>query len=265
MVPRPAAKPSPGRRRPAATVAPSPAALAHAVARLLAAEADPAAAQQSLTYFKPHERVRVIGVRTPRVREILADAYERVRGRWTLRDAVTFAELCVKRRELEIRGVGTALLGRFASAYEACLLHRVRRWVAAGHLDNWASVDSMAGNVVAPLLERFPGLVPELTGWHASPNMWLRRMSIVPLVPFARHGRWLDEAYRTVEALLGDREDLMHKAMGWLLREAGKSDPARLERFLLAHGAAVPRTTLRYAIERFPPPKRKALLDATRG
>lgn len=235
------------------------------MARLLAAQADPAGVRKFLGYFKPHDRVRAFGVKSSRVREILADAYERVRGRWALRDAVTFTELCVKRREMEIRGVGTALLGKFAPVYEACLLHRVQRWLAAGHLDNWAAVDSMAGNVVAPLLERFPELVQELTGWSASSNLWLRRMSIVPLVPFARHGRYLDESYRTVAALLGDREDLMHKAMGWLLREAGKTDAARLEGFLLVHGAAVPRTTLRYAIERFPAAKRKALLEATRA
>jgi 3-methyladenine DNA glycosylase AlkD len=247
-----------------AAAKPSPAALATEVARLLAAEADPAAARQFLSYFKPHEQVRVLGVRTPRVREILADVHERVRASWTLRDAVAFTELCVKRREMEIRGIGTALLGRYTKVYEACLLHRVQRWLLSGYLDNWASVDSMAGNVVSPLLETFPALVPEIIGWSASRNMWVRRMSVVPLVPFARHGRYLDEAYRVVESLLGDAEDLMHKATGWLLREAGKTDAGRLERFLLRHGAAVPRTTLRYAIERFPAAQRKQLLAATR-
>lgn len=245
-------------------MAPAPAALAKEVARLLAAEADPAGARQFLSYFKPHEQVRVFGVKSARVREILDDAYERVRGGWALRDAVAFTELCVKRREMEIRGVGTAMLGKFAPVYEAGLLDRIQRWLAAGWLDNWASVDSMAGNVVSPLLERFPERVKDLAGWSASSSLWVRRMSIVPLVPFARHGKYLDHCYRTVGALLGDREDLMHKAMGWLLREAGKTDPARLEAFLLRHRSAVPRTTLRYAIERFPAARRKALLEATR-
>lgn len=263
-----------GRKQPAASggsaagphaaVAPTPAALAKQVARLLAAEADPAGARQFLSYFKPHEQVRVLGVKSARVREILDDAYERVRGRWSFQDAVRFTELCVHRREMEIRGVGTAMLGKFTQVYEADLLDRIQRWLAAGCLDNWASVDSMAGNVVSPLLERFPGLVKELAGWSASSNLWVRRMSIVPLVPFARHGRYLDQAYRTVRALLGDREDLMHKAMGWLLREAGKTDGARLEAFLLRHGSTVPRTTLRYAIERFPATRRARLLEATR-
>lgn len=60
-------------------------------------------------------------------------------------------------------------------------------------------------------------------------------------------------------------DDLIHKANGWLLREAGKADPKRLEKFLLDNGPAIPRTTLRYAIERFPESRRKALLRKTRG
>ena len=259
---------APTAKRPASAGRPAPkpvpAALLREAARALAAEADPAAARQFLTYFKPHEQIRVIGVKSARVREILAGIHERVRDAWTLQDVVAFTELCVQRREMEIRGIGTALLGKYTKVYEACLLHRVQRWLAAGCLDNWASVDSMAGNVVSPLLEKFPALVPEIVQWSASRNMWVRRMSVVPLVPFARHGEYLDEAYGVVEALLGDGEDLMHKATGWLLREAGKTDAARLERFLLKHGAAVPRTTLRYAIERFPAAQRKQLLAATR-
>jgi len=86
-----------------------------------------------------------------------------------------------------------------------------------------------------------------------------------PWFPLARHGKALDEAYRVAAALREDREDLIHKATGWLLREAGKTDPARLERFLLAQGPRLPRTALRYAIERFPAARRRRLLVQTSG
>ena len=74
----------------------------------------------------------------------------------------------------------------------------------------------------------------------------------------------LDAAYEIAGSLLGDREDLIHKATGWLLRECGKTDTGRLERFLLRHGPGIPRTTLRYAIERIPARRRKEILEATR-
>ena len=76
--------------------------------------------------------------------------------------------------------------------------------------------------------------------------------------------RSLDLVYEIAKRLHGDREDLIQKAVGWTLREAGKTDLARLERYLRANGARIPRLTLRYAIERFPPAKRAALLKETR-
>jgi 3-methyladenine DNA glycosylase AlkD len=95
--------------------------------------------------------------------------------------------------------------------------------------------------------------------------MWVRRAAAVSLVRLAARGIALDEAYQVASALRSDGEDLIHKAAGWLLREAGRTDAARLERYLLANGRSIPRTTLRYAIERFPAVKRRELLLATRA
>jgi 3-methyladenine DNA glycosylase AlkD len=119
--------------------------------------------------------------------------------------------------------------------------------------------------VLSPLIKRHPELIPGVVKWTGSPNQWLRRGAVVAFVPLARRGERITEAYAMASRLLDDPEDLMHKAVGWLLREAGKRDPRRLERYLLSKGARVPRTTLRYAIERFPERERRRLLDATRG
>lgn len=243
---------------------PTPEALAREAAARLKAAGDPAFARQILTYFKSHERIVAWGVRTPRYRAIAQDLYESVRGAWGLPEAVAFADLCVAQEVLEMRGAGIGLLGRFETAFRPSVLAQVRRWLEANRLDNWAAVDSCAGVVVSPLLARFPVLVPRIARWSTSANLWVRRMSVVPLVPFARRGEYLDQTYATVWALKDDREDLMHKACGWLLREAGKREAGRLERFLLERGKALPRTTVRYAIERFPAPKRKKLLAATK-
>jgi hypothetical protein len=86
----------------------------------------------------------------------------------------------------------------------------------------------------------------------------------VTFVPLARRGRHLDTACGVARRLLGDDEDVMHKAVGWLLREVGKTDRRRLERFLRAEGSRMPRTTVRHAIERFPPDDRRRWLAATR-
>ena len=108
-------------------------------------------------------------------------------------------------------------------------------------------------------------MVKELVDWTGSPNMWLRRGATVAFVPLARRGQHPETTNEICSRLFGDHEDLTHKAVGWLLREAGETDMPRLERFLRAQGARMPRTSVRYAIERFPTAKRKRLLGAARG
>ena len=230
----------------------------------LAALADPRRAAGARAYFKKFEPVYLYGVAAPDLRGVGRRWAAQVRGAWTATEAVRLAELAVRRREMETRWVGFFLLGRFARELPPETVGMVRRWAERGWCSNWALTDSVSSEVVAPLLRLHPRLVGTVTGWHRSPNLWVRRLAVVPLVPLARHGEHLDAAYDVVRALRGDREDLVHKACGWLLREAGKTDMARLERFLLRLGPGLPRTTLRYAIERFAPSRRRRLLLATR-
>jgi 3-methyladenine DNA glycosylase AlkD len=188
----------------------------------------------------------------------------KVRRTWTIREAVAFCEGMLARPQLEARVTGFLLLERFAAVFPPSLLGRTERWLRSGRCDNWALVDALCQCVLTPLLRRYPHRAPRTAAWAASPNLWLRRASLVWMVPLARHGERLEEAYAAVTRLLRDQEDLIHKACGWLLREAGRTDEARLRRFLLHHGPRLPRTTLRYAIERYEERERARLLAVTR-
>jgi 3-methyladenine DNA glycosylase AlkD len=122
----------------------------------------------------------------------------------------------------------------------------------------WDAVDGTAPYIVGPwLLDRDKALLYELA---RSPRLWDRRIAIVSTWWFIRNGR-VGDAFALAEILLGDPEDLIHKATGWMLREAGKKDLRALERFLRKHHASMPRTALRYAIERFPPEQRQRYLQ----
>src|SRR5262249_10537850 len=136
--------------------------------------------------------------------------------------------------------------------------------LAGNHSANWATTDAICGLLIGPLIVEYPELGGRLRPWARDRNMWVRRASIVGLIPLARRGASLDLVYDIAQRLHPDGEDLIHKAVGWALREAGKPDMPRLERYLRANGPAIPRTTLRYAIERFPPGARAALLKETR-
>ncbi len=248
----------------AAGKSPTAAALARQARTRLRSMADPESARGSRTYFKQDDDVALLGVKTTPVRALARELYQRVAPTWQVADAVAFADLMVRDRYLEAKGLGLTVLSRYRAAYPTSLLATARKWLAEGHLSNWAAVDALAPMVLMPLVVRHPQLEPRLIGWGRARSPWLRRAAVVTFVPLARRGERLDQAYALVADLFSDREDLMHKACGWLLREVGKTDMPRLERFLLQHGPAIPRTTVRYAIERFPPRRRKQLLEATR-
>ena len=244
---------------------PTASALARRVRARLRDLGDPRAAAGARNYFKAYDNVQFYGVKLGIVRKLVRESFVQVRGVWAWTDALAFCDILIRDPHLEAKAVGVELLGRYRRDFQPGLLGRVKRWLASGYGSNWATVDDVAPRLITPLLLAFPELVHELRRWTGSSSLWIRRAAVVALVKPARAGTHLPEAYDFAHRLFGDREDLMHKATGWLLREAGKTDPRRLERFLLAHGPGVPRTTVRYAIERFPEAARLRILRQTKG
>ncbi|MBN2206217.1 MAG: DNA alkylation repair protein [Candidatus Aminicenantes bacterium] len=241
---------------------PSPRRIAEEAARLYRAKANPARAAQAQKYFK--DRVRCFGLSSPEAREIAAGLYLKVKGAWSAAEAVALGDIVFRRPELEFKGLGALMLLRFKKGFPKSLFDKIKGWLAADLLDNWASVDILCPDAVGALLVAYPELRTKIKAWAVHPNLWVRRGSLVSYIKLAKRAEFTPKAYAMARAHFGSRDDLIHKATGWLLREAGKADMGALEAFLRAHGPAVPRTALRYAIERFPAAKRRALLEATR-
>ncbi len=125
------------------------------------------------------------------------------------------------------------------------------------HVNNWDLVDVSAGHIVgAYLIDRNKAPLYRLA---TAPNLWERRIAIIATFPFIKQGGY-SETLKISKILLQDQEDLIQKAVGWMLREVGKQDLATLETFLKKHYREMPRTMLRYAIEKFPEPKRQRYL-----
>ena len=118
-------------------------------------------------------------------------------------------------------------------------------------INNWDLIDSSAPVIVGEhLLSQ--GDKNLLYKWAKAKNLWSRRIAVLATLAFIRSGEF-HETLRLCEILLEDREDLIHKATGWMLREIGKQNLVVLRQFLDKNLSKMPRTMLRYAIEKFPP------------
>jgi 3-methyladenine DNA glycosylase AlkD len=210
--------------------------------------ADPTVAAQSARFFKtgPGEYGagdRFLGIRVPDLRALVREFQP---CEWT-----TAFELLESSWHEERLFALLLLVTNFARAKDDERLEIHRRYVAAigTRVDNWDLVDTSAPAIVGAHLEnrsRRP-----LRKLARSRNLWERRVAIVATLHFIRKGE-LGETLDVASLLLEDPHDLIHKATGWMLREVGKRDRAVLEAFLEEHSARMPRTMLRYALERLP-------------
>jgi len=238
---------------------PSKARVKTALARL----GRPTGAFDARRYFRGDHGLRFYNVGTDRMRALARSIFEANRDRWTAPDALAFADTLIQDPYLETKSVGIEVLALYRRTLTMPMLATFKRWLARNDSSNWATTDAICGALIGPLLVRHPEDADRLEPWARHSNMWVRRASVVGLIPLARRGFALDLLYANARLLHGDDEDLIQKAVGWALREAGKADPGRLERYLRQNGRSIPRTTIRYAIERFPESSRRDLLRVT--
>lgn len=219
--------------------------------------ADPAIAAHSRRFFKsgPGEYAagdRFLGIRVPKLRS-LAKAFQEMplaESLRLLRSPYHEERLCALLLLVHnfTRG-GAETREAIARAYLENL----------HYVNNWDLVDSSAPRILGVYLEDRPKR--PLYRLAASKNLWERRIAVMTTFHFVRQ-RQFDTTLDLAERLLRDDEDLIHKAVGWMLREIGRRD-GKLERaFLDRHHQTMPRTMLRYAIEKFPPAERKRYLAA---
>jgi 3-methyladenine DNA glycosylase AlkD len=167
--------------------------------------------------------------------------------------------------EHEVRLCGTVILvnrfRRSRSAVEKAELFALYlSSVRAGYINNWDLID-VSAPTFGELLLADPERRLLLDELAVSPSLWERRLSILFTFAFIRAGEF-DDALAMASYHLADKHDLIHKAVGWMLREIGKRDIEVLRNFLHQYATQMPRTALRYAIEKFDEPERKAWLAA---
>lgn len=130
------------------------------------------------------------------------------------------------------------------------------------HINNWDLVDVSAPYILGAFISENKSRASILYDLAKSKDLWEKRIAIVSTWMLIRNGMY-EDTLKLSKIFLNEEHDLMHKAVGWMLREVGKKDLATLEKFLMQNYKRMPRTMLRYAIEKFPERKRQLYLKGT--
>lgn len=226
-----------------------------ALERALKAAADPRRAAAVAKFFKTGkgeygEGDRFIGITVPALR-MIARQYVAL----GLNDLARLLASPIHEYRLVALEILVAQYERADEAERERIVSFYLRHTAG--MNNWDLVDAAAPYILGEHLKARPRSV--LDRLAASANLWERRIAVVSTLALVRGGE-VAETHRIARKLLEDEHDLIHKAVGWALRESGKVSSDALVEFLRAHYPRIPRTTLRYAIERFPAAQRKKLL-----
>jgi hemerythrin-like metal-binding protein len=129
-------------------------------------------------------------------------------------------------------------------------------WVN-NYITNWATCDTFCNHTLGAFLDMWPAYITALKSWTQNPNRWVRRASAVALIIPAREGRYKNEIFEIADLLLKDKDDMVQKGYGWMLKECSKPYRQEVFDFVISRRTVMPRTALRYAIEKMPQEMRK--------
>ncbi|MBN1682095.1 DNA alkylation repair protein [Candidatus Bathyarchaeota archaeon] len=126
-----------------------------------------------------------------------------------------------------------------------------QRWVDQ-YISNWAECDGFCNHTVGDFIEKYPEYVEKLKSWVLSSNRWVKRGAAVSLIVPARHGKYLKQVFEVSDLLLEDKDDMVQKGYGWLLKEASRLHQKEVYYYVIKNKKMMPRTALHYAIELMP-------------
>lgn len=204
-------------------------------------------------YFK--EAVKTYGVKTADVTTIGKTYYKTIKNK-EKSEIFKYCEDLWQSGYLEEAFIACNWSYYLHPRYEEADFHVFQKWLNE-YVDNWASCDTLCNHTVGTYLGMFPHMVTVLKEWAVSENRWLRRASAVSLIIPARNGKFQKEVLEIATILLTDGEDLVQKGYGWLLKVSSQHETEPVYDFVMAHKAIMPRTALRYAIEKMSPELRK--------
>ncbi|MBM3712156.1 MAG: DNA alkylation repair protein [Actinobacteria bacterium] len=208
-------------------------------------------------FFK--EKVRLYGVKTAIVGKIAKQYYKIIKDK-SKTDIFSLCEELWQSGYMEESFIACSWSYFISKDYEPKDFEVFEKWVY-NYVTNWASCDTLCNHTVGTFIEMYPDFISDLKRWAYSVNRWMRRASAVSLIIPARKGKFLKDIFNISDILLLDKDDLVQKGYGWMLKSASQAHQRKVFDYVIRNKRIMPRTALRYAIEKMPKDlKEKAML-----
>lgn len=204
-------------------------------------------------FFK--EKIRLYGVRTQAVTQISRLVFRQVEP-LPKQEILGLCEQLWQSGYIEETFIACKWSYDIHKRYEPSDFGVFERWIDL-YVNNWASCDSLCNHSVGEFVEMYPEFVNRLNDFALSANRWKRRAAAVTLIIPARKGKFLDEVFAIAGLLLTDNDDLVQKGYGWMLKAASEAHQREVFDYVVSNKSVMPRTALRYAIEKMPEEMRK--------
>ena len=204
--------------------------------------------KSSQHFFK--EEIRCYGIKSAAVTEISKSVFRTLK-RASKNEIFGYCDELWHSGYLEESIVACNWSYAVSKYFEPDDLQIFRKWIDVA-VNNWASCDTLCNHTVGKLIEMYPDTLGELKKWTSSENRWMRRAAAVSLIVPARRGKFLKEIFEIADLLLTDKDDMVQKGYGWMLKVASQSHQKEVFEYVISKKSVMPRTALRYAIEKMP-------------
>ncbi len=214
-------------------------------------------AQKANYFFK--EPLKTYGVKTPEVNQ-LAKSYSKIIRSSEKATVLAWCETLWQSGYQEEAVIACHWSRMIQKQYLPADFPLFERWIEH-YVSNWASCDTFCNHTVADFVVRYPNFISELKRFTQHQNRWMKRAAAVSLILPARRGLFLNDIFEIASLLLYDGDDLVQKGYGWMLKAASEAHPQEVFNYVLARKDQMPRTALRYAIEKLPADMRAKAME----
>jgi len=211
-------------------------------------ESNPQIQDAGKKFFK--EKVKSYGIKTAKVSQI-ARAHKQQILALDKQAVFTLCEKLWQSDYLEESFIACEFSYAIRRQFEPADFKVLEKWVN-NYVYNWASCDTLCNHTIGAFIEMYPDYLENLKIWAKSTNRWVKRAAAVSLIVPVRQGKFLETVFAIADILLEDKDDLVQKGYGWMLKVASQKHQQQVFDYVMKHKAKMPRTALRYAIEKMP-------------